>query len=67
MLMAKRKKGVPAAVRNGAQRVEVYNEGLVIFLYDEARTEPERRPGRSGRREQAPESQTGTATMNRFS
>jgi hypothetical protein len=37
--VSKRKKARQAEVRDGAQRVEVYNEGLFIFLYDEARTE----------------------------
>lgn len=35
--MAKRKPDSLTVVRQGSQRVEVYNEGLFIFLYDEAR------------------------------
>jgi hypothetical protein len=37
--MAKRKLDRPSTVRKGARRIEVYNEGLFIFLYDEARLE----------------------------
>lgn len=43
--MAKKKQ--PAALRSGGRRIEVYNEGLCVYLYDEGHTETLRTPGES--------------------